>query len=77
MSNKYWEVEKPEVFQSDKNEVRIFKDHGKIQIYPRIERSASGLGRGATIDLESMTEEELEQLYGMVNSAIKAKLERL
>jgi len=75
MSKRYWEVETPVVFRSEKNEIRIFNEHGKIQVYPRVEGAAHGVGRGATIDLESMSIEELRELRDLINKAIDAQFD--
>lgn len=75
MAKKYWEVEEPKVISTEKNEIRVFKEHGKIQVYPKISSAARGIGRGATIDLEVMTKEELEELRKLLNSAIDSYYE--
>lgn len=73
MADKYWETETPKVMVTEKNEVRFFGEAGKVQVYPRIS-SGRGIGRGATIDLESFTEAELEELKVLLNEVINKRL---
>lgn len=73
MASKYWETETPKVVVTEKNEVRAFNEAGKIQVYPRIS-SGRGIGRGATIDLEGCTMEELEQIKELIDNVINIKM---
>lgn len=73
MANKYWETETPKVVVTEKNEVRAFNEAGKIQVYPRIQ-SGRGIGRGATIDLDGCTTEELLQIKELIDDVIATKL---
>lgn len=70
MSNKYWETEEPVVLESEKNQIRVFTEAGKVQIYPKVASAARGIGRGATIDLAAMSPEELEALQVEIEKAI-------
>lgn len=73
----YWRRETPVELTFEKNVIRFFRDHGKIQVFPRIE-SGRGIGRGATINLDSMTHEELKELkkafLETVNLAIRNRV---
>ena len=73
MANKYWETETPVTVVTEKNEVRVFNKAGKVQVYPRI-TSGRGIGRGATIDLEGCTVEELKQIKELINTAIDQRI---
>ena len=55
---KYWDHEDPVTMDTDKNEVRFYQEHGKIQVYPRIE-SGRGIGKGATINLVGIGNSQL------------------
>ena len=73
MAVKYWETETPITVVTEKNEVRIFNEAGKIQVYPRIS-TGRGIGRGATIDLDGCTIDELKQIKELINNAIDKRL---
>lgn len=75
MANKYWEEETAKVFQSTKNELRIFENAEKIQCYVRA-NTAHGVGKGTTLDLASMSVEELVGLKEVLVSAIDSSIER-
>lgn len=72
--SKYWENEKPTVLSTEKNEVRFFNEAGKVQVYPKVPNTARGIGKGATIDLASMTVEELKELDALIQAAIQQQL---
>lgn len=67
---KYWELEKPLELSTEKNVIRVFMENGKAQIFPKVAGTAHGVGKGATIDLETMTIAELETLRAFINKAI-------
>lgn len=73
MASKYWETETPITLTTEKNEVRAYNEAGKIQVYPRIS-SGRGIGRGATIDLEGCTVDDLKKIKELINIAIDLKL---
>jgi hypothetical protein len=74
MANKYWETETPEVMQTEKNQLRFYPENGKVQVFPVVASAANGVGRGATIDLASMTADELEELKSRIEHAIQSQL---
>jgi len=65
----YWDFEKPTVFKSDKNEVRIYVEHGKFQVFPLL--AVDKVGRGGTIDLLSMDFEELDAFESLLMKVFK------
>jgi hypothetical protein len=71
---KYWEYETPTVIRTEKNELRIFAQHGKVQVYPIVEGTAHGIGKGATINFDTFTKDELAQfrskLVNLVNRGV-------
>lgn len=67
---KYWELEIPVILSTNKNEIRIYQQYGKIQVFPKIASTPNGVGKGATIDLEKMTKEELLNLKTELNDVI-------
>lgn len=73
---RYYELEKPIVIKSEKNVVRIYVEHGKVQVFPRVESSKHGIGRGATIDLQAMTLEEINELRDVFNQSINVQMEK-
>ena len=74
---KYWEIETPEIIQSEKNVVKVFVDCGKVQVFPRVAGTAHGIGKGATADLELMDAEQLEELRNLMNATIDVQLAKL
>ena len=75
MSNvKYWEVEKPVEIKGEKSMARIYVENGKVQVFPVVPNTKHGIGKGATLDLQSMTTEQLYELQFTINNAIKAQL---
>jgi hypothetical protein len=74
-SAKYWETEQPRVLSTEKNEIRFYPENGKIQVFPKVSNAPRGVGKGATIDLDSMTVDELRQLGAAVAEAIKLQLD--
>lgn len=73
---KYYELEKPIVIKSIKNVVRIYMNHGKVQVFPRVDKSKNGVGRGATIDLETMDLKDLITLREIFNKTVDSQIER-
>lgn len=67
---RYWEVEEPKVVVLGKNVLKLFTEHGKIQVYPKVDSAPNGVGRGATIDLEKMNEKERQQLVKIIKYAV-------
>jgi hypothetical protein len=50
--------------------VKVYVEQGKIQVFPRVLGTKHGVGRGATIDLEVMEKDEIEQLSQYIKQAI-------
>lgn len=73
--SKYYELEEPIVIKSIKNVVKIYSKYGKVQVFPRVDKSKHGIGRGATIDLEAMNLEDLEYLRNSINTVINSQRE--
>lgn len=71
---KYWEVETPIEVKGEKSVAKVYVEAGKIQAFPVVPNTKYGIGKGATIDLESMSVEQLQQLREAVNKAIDAQL---
>lgn len=72
--NKYWENETPIEVKGEKSVAKVYVEAGKIQAFPVVPNSKYGIGKGATIDLESMTVEQLKELREAVNKAIDGQL---
>jgi hypothetical protein len=72
---KYWVVEQPREIITEKNVIKCFPDNGKLQVFPRISSAPNGVGKGATIDLEAMSVEQLQQLGACVAELIKSQLD--
>lgn len=68
---KYYELETPIIVKSEKNVVKLFKEHGRFQVFPRVLNTKHGIGRGATLDLTLLDEETLKQLKLLMNEAIE------
>lgn len=66
---KYWEAESPVIRKSEKNVVKVFREQGKVQVFPRVEGSRHGIGRGATLDLEKFAPDELHELKFLIVEA--------
>lgn len=71
---KYYELETPIIIESEKNVVRIFKEYGKFQVFPRVSKTKHGVGKGATLDLALLDEETLKQLKSSLNQAIEYQI---
>jgi len=67
---KYWEVETPVEISTEKNVVKVYSENGKVQVFPKVSNTKYGIGKGATVDLEIMTLEELAEFRELVNKAI-------
>jgi hypothetical protein len=67
---RYWETETPEVMAVGKTVLKVFRKNGKIQVYPRVQGSPNGVGRGATIDLEKMSAAEREKVKTLLLETI-------
>lgn len=74
MSEKYWEVEKPVEIKGEKSMARIYVENGKVQVFPVVPNTKHGIGRGATLDLQTMTVEQLHQLQAVIKQTIQAQL---
>jgi len=74
--SKYWEDETPEVITTDKNEIRVFNEAGKIQVFPKI-GTGRGIGKGATIDLEAMGDKELTSFVRKIEEAVAMRVTRM
>jgi hypothetical protein len=74
MANKYWEKEVPVEIKGEKSVAKIYVEHGKIQVFPVVPNSKHGIGRGATLDLETMDIEALQELQTQIGNAIKAQM---
>lgn len=62
---RYWEFEKPQVVRTESNEFRWFKECKKLQIYAVVPSAPRGIGKGVTIDLTKVkNEEELAKALG-------------
>ena len=51
-------------------------NQGKVQVFPRVDKSKYGIGRGATIDLEIMDLKDLITLREMFNKTVDTRIER-
>lgn len=75
MSNvKYWEVETPIEIRGEKSLARIYVENGKVQVFPVVPNTKHGIGRGATLDLQSMSVDQLIELQATIAKSIKAQL---
>lgn len=50
--------------------LRVNED-GKIQVFPRVDSSRHGIGRGTTLDLESFINDQLKEIQELINIAIE------
>lgn len=75
MAMSYWKTETPVVKQTLKNEIRVYNGAGKLQVFPRLENTVHGVGKGATLDLAGLSVTELESIRTLFNDAIDAQLE--
>lgn len=73
---KYWELENPEVKILGRNEVRFFKKAGKVQVFRRKEGLKHGVTKGATLELDSMSDNELRILLEVLMVAVDAELSK-
>lgn len=67
---KYWEREQAKVISLGKNVFKLFTENGKIQVYPKVNTAPNGVGRGSTIDLETMNANEQKQLIEVLQYAV-------
>lgn len=75
MAGKYWEEETPEVFEFGKNQFKYYAKAGKLQVYPIVASSPNGIGRGAVIDLSSMSVDEVAQLKTVITGIFDDTME--
>lgn len=75
-SAKYWETETAKVLKTEKNEIRVFQENGKIQVYPLVPSAPNGVGKGSTIDIQSMSPAELYELEALLMNTIRMHSER-
>lgn len=73
----YWNEEVPEVIRTEKNEFRIYPTACKIQVFPVVPNAPRGIGKGAVIDLEVMSEGDLNKFEDLITVAIEGMRERL
>lgn len=73
-SVKYWEVETPIEIKGEKSVARVYVENGKVQVFPVVPNSKHGIGRGATLDLQTMTVDQLMELQATIDKAIQAQL---
>lgn len=71
---KYWEVETPIEIKGEKSVARVYLENGKVQVFPVVANSKHGIGRGATLDLQSMTVDQLKELQATIDKAIQVQL---
>lgn len=71
---RYWELETPIEVKGEKSMARVYLEHGKIQVFPVVPNTKHGIGRGATLDLQTITVEQLKELRDLFNKAIEAQL---
>lgn len=71
---KYWEVETPKVIEGEKSVAKIYTENGKIQVFPKVPNTKHGIGRGATLDLETMDVDALMELKKQIEVAIMTQL---
>jgi hypothetical protein len=67
---KYWETETPKVLILGKTVLKIFTTNGKVQVFPKVESAPNGVGRGSTIDLESMNKTDMDNLVKAIQYAV-------
>ncbi|WP_203334663.1 hypothetical protein [Planococcus beigongshangi] len=73
---KYWEVENPVIKKSEKNVIKVYREQGKVQVFPRVEGSKHGIGRGVTLDLEKFHPNELFELKALIVEAFNHQIHR-
>lgn len=73
---KYYEMEAPIVIKSIKNVLKIYLNHGKFQVFPRVDNTKHGIGKGATIDFEVLDLEDLIYLRDIFNQSVELQLKR-
>lgn len=73
---RYYELEEPIMIKSRKNVVNLYMEHGKVQVFPRVDNTRHSIGRGATIDLETMEIQSLTKLQELLNRTIDLQLEK-
>lgn len=71
---KYWEVETPIEIKGEKSVAKVYVENGKVQVFPVVPTAKYGIGRGATLDLETMSVEQLQELQATINKAIEIQL---
>lgn len=72
----YWEKEEPVVTTYEQVIVKQYLEAGKLQFFRRIDIAPHGVGKGVTIDLGCMSEDELLSMQYVVNEAISSELAR-
>ena len=71
---KYWELEDPKEFTLGINHFKQFEEHGKLQVYRVKEGTKRGITKGCTIELDQMSDDELNKLKELVVAAIDTEL---
>ncbi|HZW82056.1 MAG TPA: hypothetical protein VFF14_01365 [Candidatus Deferrimicrobium sp.] len=74
--NKYWEKEVAVTKNFGKNQIRVYAVNGKVQVYPLAPNLKYGVGSGATIDIESMSYDEAEEMLALIQVAVKTHFGR-
>lgn len=73
---KFWELEEPIIKKSEKNVVKIFRKQGRIQVFPRVDSSRYGIGRGATLNLETFHLADLLELKSFIDEAFHNQINK-
>ena len=76
ISNKYWETETPIVIEGEKSVAKIYMENGKVQVFPKVANTKYGIGKGATMDLESMNKASLIAFKEEMIKAIDNQIEK-
>jgi hypothetical protein len=74
---KYWDIENPIIKESSKNVVKVYRNQGKVQVFPKVENSRHGIGKGATMDLEDFYISDLLDLKILINEAIDNQINKM
>lgn len=74
---KYYEVETPIVRKTEKNVIKLYPIHGKLQVFPRVKESKYGIGRGATLDFQMFELNELKEVKNLLNQLVDLQIDKL
>ena len=64
------------MLETNKNVIKIFCEQGKIQVFPRVDSTKHGIGRGATMDLIEFNLEELSDLKRLINEVFNYQMQQ-